>query len=300
MFVSGAGAKRRAYCLFSFLVYLEYFQTIINSKHFISDRKLMKINLWAILIVITGISLIVVHGLFSSFFTIDYFTVIILVVMCIPYFSQFLKKAKVAGAELEFKDEIENTKKIVKESIEKSKSENAEMKPLPFETFNMSTAKEIVESDHILALASLRIEIEKKLRQAAKFLKLGSSKSRLSEIIDALVYRGVLRSEQVSALRKIIEMCNKAVHGYDITKREAKDIVNLMEELNQSFSIGYSISFYPNENFDKQGLVCEWEHCIEFMPLTSKRTIASCPIFGHNCPEGSNHSTECRKAIEQK
>ena len=259
----------------------------------------MQINRWAILIIITGIALIIIHGLWSDYFKIDYFTIIILVILCIPYFSQFLKKAKVAGAEFEFRGEIENTKKVVKESIEKSKSKG-EVKPLPFETFNMSTAKEIVDSDHILALASLRIEIEKKLRLAAKFFKLGSTKSNLSEIIDVLMSSGILTSEKVSALRKIIDMCNKAIHGYDITKREAKDIVNLMEELNQNFSIGYSISFCPNENFDKQGLICEWEHCIEFMPLPSKRTSASCPIFGHNCPEGSNHATACRKVVKQK
>ena len=206
----------------------------------------MQINRWAILIVVTGIALIIIHGLWTDYFKIDYFTVIILVILCIPYFSQFLKKAKVAGAEFEFKGEIESTKKVVKESIEKSKSKG-EMKPLPFETFNMSTAKEIVDSDPILALASLRIEIEKKLRLAAKFFKLGSTKSNLSEIIDALRSNGILTSEKVSALRKIIEMCNKAVHGYDITKREAKDIVNLMEELNQSFSIGYSIDFTKNK-----------------------------------------------------
>ena len=129
----------------------------------ICGRIHMKINPWAIFIVIIGIALIIIHGLWSNFFIIDYFTVIILVIICIPYLSQFLKKAKVAGAELEFKDEIESTKKIVKESIERSKSENGESKPLPFETFNMSTAKEIVDSDPVLALASLRIEIEKKI-----------------------------------------------------------------------------------------------------------------------------------------
>jgi hypothetical protein len=261
----------------------------------------MQTNRWAILIVITGIALIIIHGFWNDVFRVDYFTVIILVIICIPYFSQFLKRAKVAGAEFEFKDEIESTKKVVKESIEKSKSRNkGETKPLPFETFNVSTAKEVIDSDHILALASLRIEIEKKLRLAAKFFKLGGTENRLSENIDALMCRGILSSEQVSALRKIIDMCNKAVHGYDVSKREAKDIVNLMEELNQSFSIGYSISFCPNENFEKQGLVCEWEHCIEFMPLPSKRTSASCPIFGHNCPEGSNHATACRKITERK
>lgn len=258
----------------------------------------MKINRWAILITITGIALIIIHGLWTDYFRIDYFTIIILVILCIPYFSQFLKKAKVAGAEFEFKDEIESTKKVVKESVEKSKSKG-EMKPLPFETFNMSTAKEIVDSDPILALASLRIEIEKKLRLAAKFFNLGSTKSNLSAIIDALMSNEILSSEKVSALRKIIEMCNKAVHGYDITKREAKDIVNLMEELNQSFSIGYSIDFTKNNQYKKHGLECEWEHCIEFMPLTSNRTKKSCPIFGHNCPEGSDKVSECEpRALE--
>jgi uncharacterized protein YutE (UPF0331/DUF86 family) len=217
--------------------------------------------------------------------------------VCALSFS-ILKKTKVLGAELEFKDEIESAKKDVKESIERSQNQGT--KPLPFETFNMSTVKETIDSDHILALASLRIEIEKKLRLAAKFFKLGNDKSTLSEIIEALLGNGILRAEQVSALRKIIGMCNKAVHGYNISKREAKDIVNLMEELNQSFSMGYSISFYPNNDFEKQGLVCEWEHCIEFMPLTSKRNIASCPIFGHNCPEGSTHAKACKEAIEEK
>ena len=261
----------------------------------------MRNNRWAALIIITSLVLIIVHGFWNDVFKVDYFTIIILVIMCIPFFSQFLKKAKVAGAEFEFKDEIEDTKKMVKQSIEKSKSKNnGKSKPLPFETFNMVTAKEIVDSDHILALASLRIEIEKKLRLAAKFFKLSDNKKTLSEIIDELKQKEILLAEQVYALHKIIDMCNKAIHGYEISKREAKDIVNLAEELNQSFSIGYSISFYPNENFEKQGLLCEWEHCIEFMPLPAKRTNASCPIFGHNCPEGANHAPVCKKAVEQK
>jgi polyhydroxyalkanoate synthesis regulator phasin len=255
----------------------------------------MRINRWAILIVITGIALIIIHGFWSDVFKVDYFTVIILVIICIPYFSQFLKRAKVAGAEFEFRDEIESTKKVVEESIEKSKSKNkGQMKPLPFETFNVSTAKEVVDTDHILALASLRIEIEKKSRLAAKFFKLGGAKNRLSEIIDALLSKGILSSEQVSALRKIIDMCNKAVHGVDVSKREAKDIINLMEELNQSFSIGYSIDFTKNRDYKKHGLECEWEHCIEFMPLESVRTEKSCPIFGHNCPEGLHKASECK------
>jgi hypothetical protein len=260
----------------------------------------MKFNQWEILIVLTGIALIVIHGFWNNVFTVDYFTIIILVIICIPYFSQFLKRAKIAGAEFEFRDEIESAKKVVKESILKSRSrDKGETKPLPFETFNVSTAKEVIDSDHILALASLRIEIEKKLRIAAEFFKLGGGKNTLSENIIALMHEGILSSEQVSALRKIIDMCNKAIHGYDVSKREAKDIVNLMEELNQSFSIGYSIDFTKNKDYKKQGLECEWEHCIEFMPLGKRATEKSCPIFGHDCPGGASKVSECEPRAKE-
>jgi hypothetical protein len=104
-----------------------------------------------------------------------------------------------------------------------------------------------------------------------------------------------LSSEQVTALRKIIDMCNKAIHGYDISEDEAREIIHLTEDLNKSFSVGYSIDFSPNENYKKQGLVCEWEHCIEHMPLKQRTTSQSCPIFGHDCPGGADKVSVCKK-----
>jgi hypothetical protein len=255
--------------------------------------EIMRLNQWAALIVVTGVILIVVHGLWGDVFKVDYYTVVILLFLCVPYFSQFLKKAKIAGAEFEFRDEIESTKKVVQESIEKSKSlSKSETKPSRFVTFDVETAKAILSKDPVLALASLRIEIEKKLNFAARFFGI-NSKYTLLQIVDELRGRGVLRSEQTSALRKIIGMCNKAIHGYEVSEAEARDIIKLMEELNQSFSIGYFLNFTPNPNFEKQGLECEWEHCIEFMPLTARATKKSCPIFGHNCPGGIEKVAEC-------
>jgi hypothetical protein len=105
----------------------------------------------------------------------------------------------------------------------------------------------------------------------------------------------VLSFEQVTALRNIIDMCNKAIHGYTISVDEARDIVNLTEELNKSFPVGYSIDFSPNENYEKQGLDGEWEHYIEQMPLQERTTIKSCPIFGHNCPGGAEKVAKCKK-----
>lgn len=243
---------------------------------------------------IIGIALIVIHGFWSNIFLVDWFTVLILFILAIPALSQFLKKAKVAGAEFEFREEIESTKKAVQQSVEKSKSKtNGKSKPVMFETFNLQSAKKLLDSDPVLALASLRIEIERKLSLAVKFFKLPINREILFEYIDALKKNEILSFEQVKALRKITDMCNKAIHGYTITKDEAREIIDLANKLNQSFSVGYSIDFSKNEDYRKHGLECEWEHCIEFMPLGRTKTEKSCPIFGHDCPEGSDKVREC-------
>ena len=254
----------------------------------------MKLNDWAvqwIVIVIIGLSLIVIHGFWNNFL-LDYFTLIIFVVIAIPTLSVFLKRAKIGNAEFEFREEIQTTKKAVKESVEKAKS-NPKAKPSIFETFNLYGSKNLLSSDPVLALASLRIELEKKLNRAMDFMKLPAKRLTLSQKIEELGNRQFLTKEQITAFRKIIDLCNKAVHGYQVSKAEAKEIIDLADDLNKSFYLGYSINFTKNSDYKKQGLMCEWEHCIENMPLTAKTTAKSCPIFGHNCPEGPEKVSNC-------
>ncbi len=121
-------------------------------------------NYYWVIMVVLGIILIVVHGFWNELFLVDSFTVIILLIISIPFLSHLIKRAKVPGAEFEFREEIENTKKIVQESVEKAKaSANGKRKQTKFETFDLYTARRMLRSDPVLALASLRIEIEKKL-----------------------------------------------------------------------------------------------------------------------------------------
>lgn len=262
-------------------------------------RRFLVQNYQWLVITALGIALIVIHGFYSNVFTVDWYTIVILLILSIPFLSRFLKRAKVAGAEFEFRDEIDSTKIAVQQSVEKAKSKTGgKSKPVKFETFNLQSTKKLLDSDPVLALASLRIEIERKLSLAVKFFKLATKQENLSDFIRVLKMKGILYPEQVIALRKIVNMCNKAIHGYAISRDEATEIVNLAEELNQSFAVGYSIDFSKNENYRKQGLVCEWEHCIEFMPLGMRRTAKSCPIFGHDCPEGAGKASKCEPNLK--
>jgi hypothetical protein len=258
----------------------------------------MRIMHWVAFI--TGIALIIARGFWSELFVVDVFSVVILFILFIPFVAQYLRKAKFPGAEFEFKDEIRETEKLVKLSVEQAEKldSTGEKKILPFVTFKLSAVKEILDSDPILALAALRIEIERKLRLLVNTLDLPiRSESSVSRLIEAVKKQELLTLEQVNALQKIVSMCNKAIHGSVISDEEARRIIDLAEELNRTFSIGYSIDYSPNLDFEKHRLLCEWEHCIEWMPLTEERTEISCPVFGHNCPGGVEKVSVCEKQI---
>lgn len=62
-----------------------------------------------------------------------------------------------------------------------------------------------------------------------------------------------------------------------------------------SVSIGYVTIKQFNYAYQKQWLICPWEHCIELFPLPEERH-SSCPVFGHDCPGGATQATQCRDA----
>ncbi len=258
----------------------------------------MKIMQWLIFLI--GIGLIIARGFWSEVFTVDFLSVVILFILSIPFVAHYLRKAKIFGAEFEFKDEIREVYQLVQQSVEKAAEEEAAGKKIifPFETFKLTNVKELVDSDPVLALAALRIEIERKLRLLAYSLDVLTNKEwSLSRIINSIRHKELLSYEKVEALQKIVNMCNKAIHGAAISKEEAKEIIDLADELNRSFAIGYSIDFSPNLDYETYGLLCEWEHCIELMLLTPERTRLSCPVLGHNCPGGVKKISKCGKTI---
>ena len=64
-------------------------------------------------------------------------------------------------------------------------------------------------------------------------------------------------------------------------------------------AIGYSTDFTENKDYVEQGLFCEWEHCIENMPMLPSRPDPwSCPVFGHCCPGGAVKVRACGKTID--
>ena len=258
----------------------------------------MKIMQWLTFTII--VCLLTIRGFWPDSFAFDKYSALLLFLLAIPLLAPFLKKAKWFGAEFDFKESIQNLSSLVEKSKASSKHERKELNAESiFNTFSSDMAIQLVEQDPNLALASLRIEIEKTLRLAYKILidQDDSEKRGLAFLIKALFDFGTLEEHQCEALYEINRLCNEAVHGGTISASDALKVIDLTNRLSESFGTGYSINFQPNHNYAEQGLCCEWEHCIEHFPLREDRDDRSCHVWGHDCPGGIGTRMKCEKSM---
>lgn len=253
---------------------------------------------WIAFLIIAA--LLIIHGIWPAYFVIDKFSMGLLFLLAIPMLAPFLKKAKGFGFEFEFNQEIKKALKFIEKSEEQAKQKDMQLHfpkgalKIPLETFSTQNSLQLLDSDPNLALASLRIEIDRVLQLAVKKLIDGAVLPKtIKQYIEVLLKKNYLSSDQAEAFNTILNMCNEAVHGAELSKSQAKEIITLMERLNNSFSLGYSINVNSNDTYEEQGLVCEWQHCIENFPIHDGETLLSCPIFGHDCPGGKKAKDDC-------
>jgi len=79
----------------------------------------------------------------------------------------------------------------------------------------------LLDKDPNLALAGLRIEIEKRLVQIAKINNLDVARSSVGQLLRLLSQHQILTPEESSALADMSGLLNLAVHGASVDKRAA-------------------------------------------------------------------------------
>ena len=188
-----------------------------------------------------GIILIFLHGFFPNQFNIDNSILLIYFISSIPFIAQFLKEANLLGAKFIFKEEIRKTGKLINVSGTSRIKTNVSgsLTVVKSKELDLDNVKKLLDSDPALALAALRIEIEKNLKSIAGKLDLPMKEKRsITEIIVNLKRKEIFSHGQVLVLRNIIQMCNKAIHGVSISKGEAKEIVSLTEKFYRTLEKG--------------------------------------------------------------
>lgn len=230
---------------------------------------------------------------FPTYFQLNKYTVSVLLLISTPLLMQYIKKAKWFGTEFDFKEHTSDVKKIIEnnKAILTTNSETI----AAFETFSVQVAEQIATNDPTLALAALQMELERVLTLAYNNLISNKDDNNLSlhRIVEYLYAEGFIDEVFRTTLHKIIRICNEAIHGGEVYYQEAQEVINVTRKLSEDVGIGFSINFKPNESYEKQGLLCKWEHCIENSPLLKEKTKSTCHIFGHECPGGKIDRVNC-------
>lgn len=92
--------------------------------------------------------------------------------------------------------------------------------------------KETARQDPVLALASLRTEIDAMIRNLADGFGVDVSGIASAEAMLAKLHKeGAVYSRQYELGRKVIQLCDAAIHGAEVTRSEAEAVIDIADVL---------------------------------------------------------------------
>lgn len=147
--------------------------------------------------------------------TIDAITVILIFIALVPWLAPLFKSLEFPGGwKIEFRDFERVRDKAYKVGL---LSPHRKVAPDKMYSFQL-----VAEDDPKLALAGLRIEIEKRLNEIAESSGTEIKHAGIRRLMDVLRNQEQLTQEQHSVLADLIGLLNAAVHGGDIDDRAAE------------------------------------------------------------------------------
>ena len=189
---------------------------------------------------------------------VDAITVTLFVIAVLPWLAPIFKAVELPGG---LKVEYAQLEKAGQEA------QSAGVLGVPEPGPERGQAPRLTHSDDPnLALAALRIELEKRLRAIAERYGIGSQRRGVSSLLRELGDRGLISQKQSSILIDLLPTLNAAVHGADVDPRasawaaevgpqllaglefpESRDISTLMERWRKAdgaevAEVGYELS----------------------------------------------------------
>lgn len=183
-----------------------------------------------VLMVVTG-ALLVAHVFKWSFIQVDAVTLTLIGILLIAPFTDLVTRIKWGDFEAE----------IGRDEVAKAQAQVSVEVPVSRESDDDSyerRIRELLAEDPRLALARIRMDIEESLRRlytSTVNADVDARRMSLGKYVDGLVAEEVLSASVASALRDVIALANRAVHGQPFEPGAANDLailgVRLVEEL---------------------------------------------------------------------
>ena len=245
---------------------------LIRHTDSVFDRVLGHINATRGALLMIVIALLIGHVVRPSAVRIDSSTLGLLFLATLLVLAPILKSAKLPGAEFNFKEEIEAAEELgeqVHARIEREVTAGPELNwPAIFKIDD--DLRQLAIERPALALSNLRREMSMGLRTTVRALS--NNKAHLHSLDEMVAYvaaSGRLWPEQAALLKTLLEISENTLMSGDVSSADALRVIAVADVLNQSIGLGYSLDFEPNPDWEEQGLICQFEHCIENMPLPS-------------------------------
>lgn len=162
-------------------------------------------------ITVISISVIIIHIIWPEL-SIDSITLSLLVLATIPWIAPVFKSLEFPGG---WKIEFQDLQKAEKEAEKAGLLSAANLQDAsPEYSFQV-----IADDDPNLALAGLRIEIEKRLQSIAKSNDIPINKQSVGNLMRILTKKEVLSKNEYYVLKDMVGMLNSAVHGASVDSR---------------------------------------------------------------------------------
>lgn len=174
----------------------------------------MNVTALRYLITILALVGIGVHILWPNL-AIDGITLTLLVVSIIPWLAPLFKSLELPGGwKIEFQE-------LQKAKVKASDAGLLDIEAKDFDE-NQFSFQTVANTDPNLALAGLRIEIEKRLVKLAESRGLEVGRSGLSKLLRDLNGRQLINGTERAVLSDLSSMLNSAVHGAEVDQRAAE------------------------------------------------------------------------------
>lgn len=155
------------------------------------------------------------HIIFPNL-SIDAITLALFLIAIIPWLAPLFKSLELPGG---WKVEFQELEKA-KDKVEKAGLLSKEVELIPG-SYDFSFQM-VANEDPNLALAGLRIEIEKRLYNIAESKNIKSDNKGVRQLLTILSYNNILNNEERAVISDLIVLLNKAVHGAEVDNKAAQ------------------------------------------------------------------------------
>ncbi len=177
-----------------------------------------------VFITVSAIVIAIVHLVWPDL-SIDGITLALFVVAVLPWLAPLLKSLELPGG---WKVEFQELQKIKNDAAKAGLLEASAIKGVAEEAYSF---KQILDQDPNLALAGLRIEVEKRLRKIAEVNGIEMKRPSVYQLLRILTKEQLLSPEESSVLADMNNLLNSAVHGAKIDQRTAEWAIEIGAEL---------------------------------------------------------------------